>query len=287
MKVPVGFLITVSVILLLSSCVRIIYIGRRIEPEIILEKEHHNIDFVNLFDYTLPVNAKKKDEVSYHEGVMGLSEGLSSFSNDSSFSYIVGDTLKKGIGNGLLTALLPADSVTAICNRDNSNMLLTLDSMSVFFDLKSIAGKNDTLNKSKTTNLYLNSKFFMSLYSLSGDLINRSELDQSELYRYGPLFSEIIMEKQPVANAGDEVGALAFQAGQDYVSKFYPQIIQDTRQLYTGKYFRESNSYIFARNWNKATELLEQLVKNPDPVISGKARYNLEVVKEASKADAR
>jgi len=38
------------------------------------------------------------------------------------------------------------------------------------------------------------------------------------------------------------------------------------------------------KNWSKATELLEQLLKNQDPVIAEKAKHNLEVVKEASGA---
>ncbi len=38
------------------------------------------------------------------------------------------------------------------------------------------------------------------------------------------------------------------------------------------------------KNWDKATELLNRLAKNRDPVIAEKARHNLEVVKEASEA---
>ena len=69
-----------------------------------------------------------------------------------------------------------------------------------------------------------------------------------------------------------------------YVDKFFPQIVQETKQLYSGKPFSESNFYVFARNWNKAIENLEQLAKNQDPVVADKARHNLEVVKEAEEA---
>jgi hypothetical protein len=69
------------------------------------------------------------------------------------------------------------------------------------------------------------------------------------------------------------------------VSKFYPRFTQESRQLYTGTTFKESNGYIFAKNWNKASELLEQLVKSPDSGISAKAKYNLEIVKEALDAE--
>lgn len=271
MKVFITNLVTVSLILVLSSCTRIIYIGRRVEPEIILAKEHHDIAFVNLFDYTLPVYVKQKDKVLYHAGVMGLVEGLSSFSSDSSFNFLIGDTLKKGIETGLLTTLLPEDTIRVICNRYRTNLLLALDSLSVSFDWE-------------TTNFYLNTKFFLSLYSATGDLINRSEVDQSTLYRSRPALSGFITIEPSIARAREVVGNLSFQAGEDYVDKFFPQIVQETKQLYSGKPFSESNHYVFARNWNKAIEILEQLVKNQDPLIADKARHNLEVVKEAEEA---
>jgi hypothetical protein len=44
---------------------------------------------------------------------------------------------------------------------------------------------------------------------------------------------------------------------------------------------------VFAKNWNKAIELLEQLAKNQDTVIASKAGYNLDIVKEAAEADKK
>ena len=157
MKHFITFLVQVSLIVLLSSCTKIIYIGRRVDPEIILENDHNDIVFVNLFDYTLPVNVKQKDKASYQAGVSGLVEGLSSFSSDSSFSFVVGDTLKKGIGSGLLTTLLPEDTITAICNRYKTNLLLSLDSLSIFFDWETTV-ESDNGGTSKTKNFYLNTK---------------------------------------------------------------------------------------------------------------------------------
>jgi hypothetical protein len=273
--------------MLLSSCTKIIYIGKRIDPEIILEKEKHNIVFVNLFDYTSSVNIKKKDVASFHNGLMGLSEGLSSFSSDTSFILIVGDTLKKGTETGFLTTLLPVDSVSAICNRNKSNMLLALDSMNIYFDWETTGEQDNNGYTSKTKNFYINTRFFLSLYSITGDLINRSELDQSTFYRSRPTLSGIITIVPSLEKARQDIGELAFQAGLDYVSKFYPQITQDTKELYSGKPFRDSNRYVFSRDWKKAAELLEELTKNPDPGIAEKAKHNLEVVNEAAGASER
>lgn len=269
------------------SCTNIVYIGKRIDPEIILKKEHHNIVFVNLFDYTSPINLKKKDEVSLHNGVMGLLEGLSSISADSAFNLFIGDTLKKGIETGFLTTMLPVDSVNTICKRNKSNLLLALDSMNIYFDWEITSADDNYGYASKTKNFYINTRFFMSLYYVTGDLINRSELDQSTFYRSRSTLSGTISVVPTLDRAREDIGELAYQAGQDYVSKFYPKINQDTQQLFSGKNFRESNRYVFARDWEKAIELLEQLTKDPDPTVAEKARHNLEVVKEASEASKK
>jgi hypothetical protein len=285
MKVFVKLLVLLLISGLLFSCTRIVYINKKIAPEIALEKEHHNMVFVNLFNYTIPANVNKKDRISYHAGIMNLTDGLSSFSSDSSFNFTVGDTLKKSIEPGLLTTLLPVDTINNICNRFNANLLLALDSASIFFERDTIVNSYYGV-KYRTINFMLNARFFLSLYTDDGNLIDRSEAEQSSIFIPRSLNSGYILIPS-ISRAGEEIGNLAFQAGQDYVTKFYPQIIHDTKQLYTGSIFKESNQYIFEKNWNKAVELLEQLVKNQDPVIAEKARHNLDVLKEASEAEDR
>jgi len=287
MKIFIRLLLYAAIVILPFSCTNIVYIGKRIDPEIILKKEHHNIVFVNLFDYTSPINLKKKDEVSLHNGVMGLLEGLSSISADSAFNLFIGDTLKKGIETGFLTTMLPVDSVNTICKRNKSNLLLALDSMNIYFDWEITSADDNYGYASKTKNFYINTRFFMSLYYVTGDLINRSELDQSTFYRSRSTLSGTISVVPTLDRAREDIGELAYQAGHDYVSKFYPKINQDTQQLFSGKNFRESNRYVFARDWEKAIELLEQLTKDPDPTVAEKARHNLEVVKEASEASKK
>lgn len=278
---------TFMLIIILCSCTRIVYIGKRADPEIILEKEHHNIVFVNLFDYTSPQIVKEKDEIVYHACVMNLIDGLSSFSNDSTFSFFVGDTLKKGTEKGLLTTLLPVDSVINICDRNKCNLLISLDSINIYFDWETNTDQDEDGNVSKTRDFYLNTSFYMSLYSAKGDLINRSKLDNSSYYKSRPVLLEIVTIKPSLAKAKIAAESIAYQAGEDYITKFYPQVIVETKRLYSGSKFKDSNRDIFAKDWKNATILLEQLVKDPDPVIAEKARHNLDIVKEASEASER
>jgi hypothetical protein len=286
MKVFIRILLSAAMVIFLSSCIRMVYIGKRIDPEIILQHSKHDIVFVNLFDYMQPANVAKNEMHSYNTGVMNFLDGLSSFSNDSSFKFIVADTLRRSVEEGLLTTLLPVDTISAVCARYNSNLMLTLDSVNIFFEQDTVV--NDDYGREYfTINFLLNTRFFLSLYSSEGDLINRSEVDQSANYLPRSTLSGLYILLPTIPRADREIASLAFQAGQDYVAKFYPQIVQDSQQLYTGSTFTESNKYIFEKNWKKAIELLEQLTKSKDNVIAEKARHNLEVAKEASAAEER
>jgi hypothetical protein len=284
MKVAIRPIFFALILLIFSSCIKLVYISKSSGPEIALNNPHNDIVFVNLFDYTSPEIVKEKEKSAYHEGVMRFIDGLFSFASDSSFSFTVSDTLKKGIGKDLLTTLLPVDTIQNICSRFNTNLLVALDSVSLYFDWEIVKDDNQYGYNGNTKNFYLNSKFYVSLYNSSGELINRTELDQSSLFASRPPLSGIVTFKPSISRAIYLAQSLGYYSGQDYVSRFYPHIIQDTQQLYTGKVFRESNSHIFEKNWAKAADLLEQLTKNQDPLIADKAKHNLDVVKEAAAA---
>jgi hypothetical protein len=286
MKTVTSLLLVINILFSLSSCSSFILVQKTYDPEIIPEKETGNLVFINLFDYTVPIYVKEKNMISYHAGVRKLMEGLlSSSTGDKSYKFFIGDSLKKGTEAGQLTSLLPTDSVIAICTRYKADLLLALDSMNIYFDWETIVDNNSDGSKSKTKNFYLFTRFYMSLYSTTGDMINRSKVENSLLYRSRPALSGLITIQPSISKASKGVESLAFQAGQDYVSKFYPKTVQESRKIYTGKVFKESNLFIKLRNYDKATELLDQLAKSPNPNIAMKARHNLSVVKEAAELE--
>ena len=283
MKKYAFLLLPISTLLFLCSCSTIIYIGKLHKPEINPDIDTGNIVFVSLFDYTVPVYVKEKNVISYNAGVRKFMEGLTSASSgNASFKFFAGDSLKKGTEVGQLTTLLPVDSVIVICARYKADMLLALDSMNIYFDWETIVDDGTDGSKSRTKNFYLYTGFYLSLYSTTGDLIDRSQVKNSLLYKSRPALSGLITIKPSIAKASSEVESLAFQAGSDYVGKFYTQIVNEPRSIYWGKHFIESNYYMRAGNWSKAIELLEQLVKSQDSRIVNKARQNLSVAKEAA-----
>jgi hypothetical protein len=279
-------LLPLTILLCLSSCSTFILIPRMHGREINPEKKTGNIVFVNLFDYTLSLYVKEKNVNTYNAGVRKFEEGLSSStSEDKPFKFFTGDSLKKGTEVGQLTTLLPIDSVAAICTRYNADMLLALDSLNIFIDWETIVGNDYDGSKSRTKNFYLYTWFYMSLYSAKGDLIDRSKVERDLLYRSRQVlfgFGFITLVKPSIANATSKVETLAYNAGQDYVSKFYPQIVKETRLIHMGKPFRTSNACMRAGNWSKAVQLLEPLVNSSDSKIANRAKENLAVAKEAA-----
>ncbi len=282
MKSFARFLLSAIIIVCLSSCSTIIFVGKTLEPEIIPEKSTNRIVFFNMFDYTLPEYVKEKNEGSYYAGVKTFAAGLSSFSNDKSFNFFIGDTLRKVNNVGQLNTLLPPDSVIKICAGTKADLLLTLDSMIIFFDWETIVEEDDKGNKSKTKNFYLYTTFYVSLYSAQGNLVNRSLVENSTFYKSRPTLSGLITIEPSIAKAREEVEALSYQAGIDFVNKFYPRTVQEPRKIYLGKAFKESNLCIENRDWYKAIELLEALEKSPDSKIAIKAKHNLSVAREAA-----
>jgi hypothetical protein len=284
MKTVVPVLFAIVLVFSFSSCSSFIFVQKTYAPEITPGKKPCKIVFINIFDYTSPAYVREKHENAYHAGVITLAEGLSSFSKDESFSFLFGDTLKNDIATGQLTTLLPKDTILAICDRFKSDMLLTLDSLNIFFDWETIVN-DDGGGREKTKNFYLCTRSYLSFYSATGELVNRSMIDKSSFYKSRPTLSALITIKPSIANAVESIRPLLFQSGLDYVSKFYPKTVPESRKLYAGKAFKESNLFIKLRNWEKAAELLDQLVKSPNPNIAIKARHNLSVVKEAEGLD--
>lgn len=282
MKTPISLFLPVLILVGFTSCSKVIYIGKTLEPEITLQTYPNEIAFINQFDYTSPAYVKDKNLVSYQAGIYKLAEGLSTFKQTDSFGFQISDMLKKGRQTGSLTELFPVDSITEICKRDKADMLLVLDSMNIFFDWETLVETDDNGAKSKTKNFYLYTHFYLSLYSNGGDLINRSQLEESLFYKSRPTLSGLITIEPSIAKAKEDVEALSLRAGHDYVAKFFPSDVQVPRELYMGKAFKESNSYIKSKDWDKAIQLLNVLVDSPDPKIAERARHNLSVAKEAS-----
>jgi len=264
-----------------SCSVTYITVRKPLPPEIVPEKGTNKVAFVNFYDYSNDLNVAQKKEEAYLAGLNGLIEGLKqNFAKDDAFRFMVGDRLRKSFDRGHQTVVLPADSTIHLCRLFQADLLMTLDSMLAFYDTETYVTQNEDGSKSKTKNIFLNFKAFISLYAADGQLINRSEVARSSLYTTRPTLSGLITIQPSMAKAAPVVSQLAVQVGEEYVKKFYPQIVDETRMLYKGKIFAQANHSFFINECGKAEELLQQLTQSPDKKIAGRAENNLSVVQE-------
>jgi hypothetical protein len=258
-----------------------LFVERQLPPEIQCGPGSHKIAFVNLFDYTSPAFVREKQEPVYHSAVMRFIEGLDrSFLPDTGLKFIIADTLRKGVVPGRLTVLLPEVIARMILKTNQADILLSLDSMTLNITWDSDVQRNDDGSKTKTKIFYLNAGFYLSLFDSSGNLTDRSEVTKSIVYREREAISILITFKPSLANASKAASVLASQAAEDYVKKFYAGTVQETRKLYAGKLFTESNNMAREKDWDGAIKLLNDLVKSSDKNVAMKARFNLSVIKE-------
>jgi hypothetical protein len=266
---------------LMVSCTSYISVQRPLSPEIPLNSTSNNIVFVNYFDYTNPLFVEEKHRAAYREGINGLALGISTgFSKESRVRYTIGDTLRRSLKKGGLTEIQPPDSVQKICSHFGADMLLALDSVKVEFDWETITNENEDGSKSKTKTFYLIFHGYMTTYASSGDIINRSEVERSQLYTSRATLSGLITFQPSLEKAADEVRGLSLLAGSDYVSKFYPSVTTETKMLYGGKVFKESNIDLSKKECTQVMDYLNGLTGSKDSKTAKRAAHNLDVARE-------
>jgi hypothetical protein len=274
--------VLIIVILLLTSCFTSVSFNKPAPPEIMLEEPKNNIAFINAFDYTIPDEASKSENNVYRTGVTEVIDGLkTSFAYNEQIDFNVIDTLAGEKAPVRLSDTLSADSVKNICKTNNSSMLLVLEAFDMNIDFETLVEEYEDGSKSRTNNYYLVISAGLSLYSSSGDLIDRSMDALSSLYTSRPALSGIITFTPSLYKAEEEIGHLAKIVGEEYVKKFYPGTELVNRKIYVGKGLLEADNYCMEQNWDKAIELLRPLAESPDPKISRKAANNLSVAYEA------
>jgi len=247
-------------------------------PELNLPGDTAKIIFVNYFDYTVPRYIKDKQEITYSYSVSGFSKGLAErFAGEPLVKFRVADTLARRHTVMSMQDIAFKDTVRAMCKKHNAGLLIALDSINVWMDENIIVDEEN----STTSEYYLYSSNYVSLYSSGGDVIERSTAERSKFYKSRPAFLFGLITFTPsLTRAADDAAALSEGAGEDYAGKFFPVSENVYVNLYSGKYFNESNRYITGGNPVKAIEPLRQLTGSPKKGIARKAAHNLSIVYE-------
>ncbi|MFN8239756.1 MAG: DUF6340 family protein [Bacteroidales bacterium] len=265
--------------LALSSCQEMLFITKTYPPEIETNNDTARVIIMNRFDYNSANYIKDKNQEVYKAGVDQFSMQLLSLGRGQDVHYEALNSLYY-TGPGKLTLQLPPDSVISLCSRNGADMLLTVDSLQIYFDWETIV-EDDGASKSKTKNFYLHEDVFLTVYSSAGINLNRSRVGRSMLYKSRPTLSGLITFQPSLPKAIDEVKILSTDCATEFNEKFYPLTQEEPRMIYSGKKFRESNKVIKSGDYTRAGELLREMITTSGGNLATKARHNLIVVQEA------
>lgn len=265
-------------VMLLVSCSTVIQTRKTYPPEILLPADTNRIVFVNFFDYTVPAYIKDNQEVTYRMSVKGFMGGLKAgFSTDPSVLFIIGDTLSRRKTVASMQDSSFRDTIVEVCNRYNASLLVALDSINIWMDEDLITDDDN----STTSEYYLNSANYVTLYSSDGIAVDRSIAKRSKFYKSRPAFFLGLLTFRPsLGKAASDVAGLSEGAGRDYAGRFYPFSENVSVKLFTGKAFDATNRLISNGNTVEAIEPLRLLTASPDKKIAEKAAHNLSVVYE-------
>ncbi len=247
-------------------------------PEVYLPADSNRIVFVNFFDYTVPEYIKDKQEVTYRMSVKGFRDGLAAgFMPDPRVHFMVGDTLSRRKTVMSMQDSTFRDTIVNICQRFNANLLIALDSINIWIDEEQVIDEDN----STTSEYYLNSYNYVTLYSYEGEAIDRTIAKRSKFYKSRPAFFLGLLTFPPaLSKAAADVAGLSEGAGRDYAGRFYPFAEMVNVSLYTGGPFIETNRMITAGNPVEAIEPLRELTRSSNRNIARKAAHNLSVVYE-------
>lgn len=278
--------ITISCVLaclisLSTSCYTYVSFQKSYPPEITLDQQKNSIAFINTFNYTIPDEDPKNEDDVYQAGVTEVINGLKkSFAGNDQIDFLVVDTLMQEESLYTFSDTLNAETVQNICRENNASMLLVLDYLNIGIESETEENEEGSFFRT-TANYYLNVTTGLSLYSGSGNLINRSSVGRYELYKSRGAIAGFAIFDPSIYKAEKDIRYLAGFLGNDYLEKFYPKNTNVNRKIYSGSGLTEVVRYCRINEWDKAIELLKPLAASPDPELAGKAAYNLSVAYEA------
>jgi len=268
---------------LCESCATYISYMMPTPPEIEIPDQHNRIGLINKYDYTnLPFDNKDKKEVYFSAVQQVISSLEDSFISDENFSFILVDTLTKGIAPVNFSAVMNANKLVSICDSTKTDLILVLDFFDTDFLIETEVEEYDDGSKSKTNIVDLVVMAGFTLYSKSGTVLNRRKSSRSAFYQSRPALVSFVAIGPSIGNAGKEVNILANKIVEDYIQNFYPGSHMEMDKIYTGDPFEKVESYMKNQDWPEAIELLLPLVNSTDSKIAKKASHNLAIAFKAS-----
>ncbi|GAP69574.1 hypothetical protein BA6E_12124 [Bacteroidales bacterium 6E] len=278
------FLYLSLILLVLSGCTTPVFLYRTNPPEMVLPEKPATIVFANQYDYWSNPAIKDKHDVAYQTAIRDFGRALSVKPKEVEPAVIfVADTPSDIFAkDSSRIQVLDSIRMLSILKPFSADYLLTLDSLSLFFDWEVFREENpEDGSVSKTKNFYLIGRYFVTLYNPDGVVVKQTLLDRSMLYSARPTLGALITILPNMSNGLEKIQVLSRDAAAEYTTMFYPVREQTGyRQLHAGKAFKESNEHIIAGRYGEAIPLLEAIASGPKTGLARKARENLKVIAE-------
>jgi len=268
----------ISLIILASSCTTVIQMQKTYPPERERPADSGKYVFVNFYDYRIPEYIKDKNEIAYAVAVRGYIDGLGeNILMDPRESFAIGDTLKGGFNVSSMQMPEFADTVRAICAAHGADMLIALDSITLWIDWDISLEEDDDGGNTLVRDFYLFANNYMTLYMSDGEVMDRCSGEKSTFLKSKYTIFGMI-GGPTVAKAREAVRLLSHDAAKDCIGKFYPFTENYTETLYKGGPLNKINQLIIDGHPEEAVGPLKDLVNSSDQGMAKKASYNLDVV---------
>jgi Family of unknown function (DUF6340) len=267
----------------LESCISYVYIPKYYPPEITPPEKPVKIVFINNFNYHNPEIVKEKNHVTYERSITGFRKGVEkALTGNDSIRVIIGDTLRNETAAGMLTTLLPIETIAQNCEKYNAGMLVSLDSVNIGFNSRTDYVESIRIVNIYSRSFYLVAEFFLSAYAPNGDLINRSSVDRTFYYSWRMALTSDVAFDPSLAGASRKIDKVSIPCGGDYALKFksFSEVV--TRKVHAESVFEESNALMKKREWDEAIEKLKVISESKKASVALKALDNLEVAKEGA-----
>ncbi|MEA1899005.1 MAG: DUF6340 family protein [Bacteroidota bacterium] len=237
--------------------------------------------FINKYDYiNLPFDNKNKQKV-FTAAVQNLISTLeSSFNSDETFSFSILDSLVQGVALKSFPEVMAESDVVSFCESGNADLLLVLEFFDAYFLTETEVEEDEDGAKSRTNYVDLIVEAGFTLYSKTGEFLDRVKVTESNFYQARPSLSSLIVIGPSMGKAEEEVNDLVKRIGENYINNFYPGSEMIRTKIYTGKAFKEVTPLIDRRDWLAAIDLLLPLTKSSNSKTAKKAMHNLAGVYE-------
>ncbi|WP_242928404.1 DUF6340 family protein [Pontibacter vulgaris] len=262
---------------LLFSCTSQLIVETTKPPVVTVLPEQWKVVVLNNFDAKLLSTKKDSKVETYRQGALAAFDGVvNAVIDDSTFVLVHADSAFRGSASTSWN-VLNREQILQLYKAHPYHLLVVLDNFETFFEQE--IERSDEGNK--TAHYTLNTHTGWTLYDSTGIALDQVILTNNTLYNSRSVISGLLAVGPSLTNATPTIESLAYETGQSYWQRFYPQRTYYSRIVYAPQAFVDGVTYMHQQNWDKAIAVFKPFTSNKNRRLAGKAAYNLAIIYEA------